>query len=416
MSQEDFIIGIGGENGQGIATSGNVLARIFARRGLHFVAYNSYQSIIRGGHTFLTLRTSESEVLTHGDRVDALLCLNQDTMDRHLRIMKAGSSVLFDTEKIRPGTPAEGVQLCPIPSKAITPNRLLANTVALGAVLRMLGIEFSFLEEILTVQFRKKGDAVIAENVHAAKGGYDYAGEHFTPWPKPLPKTGRRFGVITGNEALAMGGAAAGVKFYIAYPMSPATGVLVWFAKYARELGIMVRQMEDEISVANMLIGAAHAGCRAMCATSGGGFALMTEAFGAAAMMEIPVVGINVQRAGPATGVPTKTEQGDLWQALGAGQGDYPLNRDWAASLIDVMAMQSNSEFQCKAADDWRIGLVSHYLFSSAQRRGVMLRWHEGMTPEELIASAEPAESSLKVKTRRKTADDETSPQAGENV
>ena len=173
MSQEDFIIGIGGENGQGIATSGNVLARIFARRGLHFVAYNSYQSIIRGGHTFLTLRTSESEVLTHGDRVDALLCLNQDTMDRHLRIMKAGSSVLFDTEKIRPGTPAEGVQLCPIPSKAITPNRLLANTVALGAVLRMLGIEFSFLEEILTVQFRKKGDAVIAENVHAAKGGYD---------------------------------------------------------------------------------------------------------------------------------------------------------------------------------------------------------------------------------------------------
>lgn len=324
MSQEDFIIGIGGENGQGIATSGNVLARIFARRGLHFVAYNSYQSIIRGGHTFLTLRTSASEVLTHGDRVDALLCLNQDTMDRHLRIMKAGSSVLFDTEKIKPGTPAEGVQLCPIPSKAITPNRLLANTVALGAVLRMLGIEFSFLEEILTVQFRKKGDAVIAENVHAAKGGYDYAGEHFTPWPKPLPKTGRRFGVITGNEALAMGGAAAGVKFYVAYPMSPATGVLVWFAKYARELGIMVRQMEDEISVANMLIGAAHAGCRAMCATSGGGFALMTEAFGAAAMMEIPVVGINVQRAGPATGVPTKTEQGDLWQALGAGQGDYP--------------------------------------------------------------------------------------------
>ena len=121
-----------------------------------------------------------------------------------------------------------------------------------------------------------------------------------------------------------MGGAAAGVKFYCAYPMSPSSGVLHWMARHARQLGIMVRQVEDEIGVINMAIGAAHTGCRAMCATSGGGFALMTEALGAAAMMEIPVVCINVQRAGPATGVPTKTEQGDLWQVLGAGQGDYP--------------------------------------------------------------------------------------------
>ena len=118
-----------------------------------------------------------------------------------------------------------------------------------------------------------------------------------------------------------MGGAAAGVHFYCAYPMSPSTGVLHWMARHARQLGIMVRQVEDEIGVINMAIGAAHAGCRAMCATSGGGFALMTEALGAAAMMEMPVVCINVQRAGPATGVPTKTEQGDLWQVLGAGPG-----------------------------------------------------------------------------------------------
>jgi 2-oxoglutarate ferredoxin oxidoreductase subunit alpha len=121
-----------------------------------------------------------------------------------------------------------------------------------------------------------------------------------------------------------MGGAAAGVRFYCAYPMSPSTGVLHWMARHARQLGIMVRQVEDELGVINMTIGAAHTGCRAMCATSGGGFALMSEALGAAAMMEIPLVCIDVQRAGPATGVPTKTEQGDLWQVLGAGQGDYP--------------------------------------------------------------------------------------------
>jgi 2-oxoglutarate ferredoxin oxidoreductase subunit alpha len=121
-----------------------------------------------------------------------------------------------------------------------------------------------------------------------------------------------------------MGGASAGVKFYAAYPMSPATGVLHWMAKQAKDLGIMVRQVEDEIGVATMTIGAAATGTRAMCATSGGGFALMTEAVGSAAMMEIPVVMINVQRAGPSTGVPTKTEQGDLWQMLGASQGDFP--------------------------------------------------------------------------------------------
>jgi 2-oxoglutarate ferredoxin oxidoreductase subunit alpha len=121
-----------------------------------------------------------------------------------------------------------------------------------------------------------------------------------------------------------MGGAAAGVRFYCAYPMSPASGVLHWMARQARQLGIIVRQVEDELGVINMAIGAAHTGCRAMCATSGGGFALMSEALGSAAMMEIPVVCINVQRAGPATGVPTKTEQGDLWQVMGAGQGDYP--------------------------------------------------------------------------------------------
>jgi 2-oxoglutarate/2-oxoacid ferredoxin oxidoreductase subunit alpha len=133
-----------------------------------------------------------------------------------------------------------------------------------------------------------------------------------------------------------LGGVAAGVKFYAAYPMSPSTGVLMWMASHARQLGIMVRQVEDEIGVMNMVIGAGHVGCRAMCATSGGGFALMTEAIGMAGMIETPVVCVNVQRAGPATGVPTKTEQGDLWQVLGAGQGDYPRIIVAPASQLDL--------------------------------------------------------------------------------
>jgi 2-oxoglutarate ferredoxin oxidoreductase subunit alpha len=206
----------------------------------------------------------------------------------------------------------------------VTRNKVAQNTLAMGAGLQMMGIGFSVLEEVLQEQFKKKGDAVVSENVGVARAGYDYAAAHFTSFPNSLPKMENRYAILSGNMALAMGGAAAGVKFYCAYPMSPSTGVLHWMAAHARKAGIMVRQVEDEIGVINMAIGAAHTGVRAMCATSGGGFALMSEGLGMSAMIETPVLVINCQRAGPSTGVPTKTEQGDLWQMLGAAFGDYP--------------------------------------------------------------------------------------------
>jgi 2-oxoglutarate/2-oxoacid ferredoxin oxidoreductase subunit alpha len=327
MAQVDLSIAIGGAAGQGIATPGDILARIFVRRGLHLNAYNAYQSIVRGGHIFLTLRTSDAPVLSLGDKIDILIALNQDTMDRHLRLMRPGSSVLYNKDKIKPNAAADAVQLCGFSVKELAPaikGDLVQNTIALGAVIRLIGVDFKMLEDILALQFKRKGEAVIAENVGVARAGYEYAASRLEPLPFSLPHSGKALAFFEGNQALAMGGAAAGVRFYCAYPMSPSSGVLHWMARHARQLGIMVRQVEDEIGVMNMAIGAAHAGCRAMCATSGGGFALMTEALGSAAMMEIPVVCINVQRAGPATGVPTKTEQGDLWQVMGAGQGDYP--------------------------------------------------------------------------------------------
>jgi len=325
LATVDFAVGIGGENGQGIASTGDLLARIFARRGLNLNAYNAYQSIIRGGHTFLTIRASDGPVRSMGDKVDVLIPLNQDSMDRHLRLMKAGSCVLYDGDMLKPGTPAAGVQLCPMPMKVLTKgNKLAVNTAALGATLQMLGIESEPLETVIARQFKKKGDEVVAENVSVARAGYEYAAQNFKPFPFKAPKLPKPQAIVTGNQATAMGGVAAGVKFYAAYPMSPSTGVLMWMASHARDLGIMVRQVEDEIGVMNMVIGAGHSGCRAMCATSGGGFALMAEAIGMAAMIETPLVCVDVQRAGPATGVPTKTEQGDLWQVLGAGQGDYP--------------------------------------------------------------------------------------------
>src|ERR1700756_21095 len=325
--KQTFTIGIGGAAGQGVATPGDIFAKIFSRRGLHLNAYNAYQSIIRGGHTFLTIRTGPERVSNMGDRLDLLIPLNQDAIDRHLGLLTEGAACIYNADMITPGAAAEGVQLCPLPvSKLadITRNKVAQNTLAVGAALNMAGVTFKVLEEVLTEQFKKKGDAVVAENVAIARAGYEYASGNFKPFPRPLPMTENRYAVLSGNIAMAMGGAAAGVKFYCAYPMSPSTGVLHWMAAHARKAGIMVRQVEDEIGVVNMAIGAAHAGVRSMCATSGGGFALMSEALGMSAMMETPVVVIDCQRAGPSTGVPTKTEQGDLWQMLGAAFGDYP--------------------------------------------------------------------------------------------
>ncbi len=325
--RQTFAIGIGGAAGQGVATPGDIFAKIFSRRGLHLNAYNAYQSIIRGGHTFLTIRAGPEKVTNMGDCIDLLIPLNQDSMNRHLGLLSAGSACIYNADTIKPGAAGNCVQLCPLPvSKLadITRNKVAQNTLAIGAGLNMMGISFQALESVLTEQFKKKGDAVVTENVGIARAGYDHAASRFKPFAWPLPMTENRYAVLSGNIAMAMGGAAAGVKFYCAYPMSPSTGVLHWMAAHARKAGIMVRQVEDEIGVVNMAIGAAHAGVRAMCATSGGGFALMSEGLGMSAMMETPVVVIDCQRAGPSTGVPTKTEQGDLWQMLGAAFGDYP--------------------------------------------------------------------------------------------
>jgi 2-oxoglutarate/2-oxoacid ferredoxin oxidoreductase subunit alpha len=322
-----FVVAIGGAAGQGVATPGDIFAKLFVRRGLHVNAYNAYQSIIRGGHTFLTIRAGIEEVRCFGDRIDLLIPLNQDSMDRHLRLMKSGSAIVYNADTIKAGSTSEDIQLCPLPVNRLSKgsrSKVEQNTLALAASLKLMGVDFEPLAEILTEQFMRKGTNILTENLDIARIGYDYAAANFQPFAKPLPMSAMQYAVLSGNIALAMGGAAAGVKFYCAYPMSPSTGVLHWMAAHAREAGIMVRQVEDEIGVINMAIGAAHAGVRAMCATSGGGFALMTEGLGMSAMMETPVVVIDVQRAGPSTGVPTKTEQGDLWQMLGAGFGDFP--------------------------------------------------------------------------------------------
>jgi 2-oxoglutarate ferredoxin oxidoreductase subunit alpha len=410
-----FAVSIGGAAGQGVATPGDIFARIFARRGLHVNAYNAYQSIIRGGHTFLTIRTGPEKVTNLGDRIDLLIPLNQDTIDRHLHLMRPGSAVVFNRDTIKPKDHPNGVQFCPIPVNELSKasrSKVEQNTLALAASLNMMGVGFQPLEEVLTEQFKKKGDAVVRENVGVARAGYGYAAANFNPFSDPLPMTDARYAVLSGNVALAMGGIAAGVKFYCAYPMSPSTGVLHWMAAHARKAGIMVRQVEDEIGVINMAIGAAHAGVRAMCATSGGGFALMTEGLGMSAMMETPVVVIDVQRAGPSTGVPTKTEQGDLWQMLGAGFGDFPRIIAAPTDILDcfnlVPEMHNLADrFQCP-------GIILSDLLLSEGRESVHpkdLDFNVDIDRGELIATADVSDGQNGYK-RYKITENGISPRA----
>jgi 2-oxoglutarate ferredoxin oxidoreductase subunit alpha len=324
--ENEIIVGIGGAAGDGGASTGNNLAQSCARQGLFVFVYTSYQSLIRGGHSWVRLRIATQMKHNIGDQVQAMIALNQEAMNRHLQELGPGGICVYNGDKVKPGQAPEGVQLCPLPvfelaGKDALP--IMQNTVALGALVRLLGLDFSALSSVFEHTFAKKPQVVQA-NIVAAKAGYDFADKTYKPHAATLSKGKAKLAMVAGNEVLAMGAANAGCKVYCAYPMSPATGILHWMATHGKDLGICVRQVEDEIGVANMAIGAGHMGTRSMCATSGGGFALMTEALGLAGIIETPVVMINVMRGGPSTGLPTKQEQGDLNQAIGASQGDFP--------------------------------------------------------------------------------------------
>jgi 2-oxoglutarate ferredoxin oxidoreductase subunit alpha len=331
MRNLEVTVGIGGAAGDGSGATGDNLAKVCSRLGLHIFAYNSYQSLIRGGHVWLRLRIAEQKVMTHGDYLHLLIGLNQDTLDRHAREVVAGGGILYnDRLKVAQDDLQRDVQLYPLPIRdllqAFGRQAVLQNTIALGGLFWLLGLDLDVLEGVLQELFsgRHKSNEIVASNVGAARAGYQYVRERYPAWSFDWQFTGKQRLIVSGNEMFGLGALAAGCKFYAAYPMAPSTAVLHWLARHAASHDIVVKQCEDEIAVLNMAIGAAHVGVRAMCATSGGGFSLMTEAVGLAGMTETPVVVINVQRGGPSTGLPTKTEQGDLNQLVGASQGEYP--------------------------------------------------------------------------------------------
>jgi 2-oxoglutarate ferredoxin oxidoreductase subunit alpha len=324
----ELSVWIGGAAGDGIASAGESLAKALMREGFKIFAYNSYQSVIRGGHVRMQIRIGRDQPRSHGERCHILLALNSDTVTRYAECVQPGGAVLFDANRVNvaPEMFGERVQLCGLPVSELVDAPLLQNTVALGGLAWLLHLDATYLKGVVSDRFRGKGEEVTAANIEAIDRGIAYAQSHFRRPTSRLarPVGGKRRLLLSGNEAVGFGALAAGCQFYAAYPMTPASSLLHWLANHAREAGCRVKQCEDEIAAVNMAIGASHAGARAMTGTSGGGFALMTEAVGQAAMTETPVVIVAVQRGGPSTGLPTKTEQADLFQMIGASQGDFP--------------------------------------------------------------------------------------------
>ena len=308
---------------------GHMLITCFTRGGYNVVGYPEYPSLVRGGHNTVQVRVSDRPINSPLHYQDVLIALNKDALFYHMNDMSSGGTIIYDELidvskfKIR-----EDVKVYPLPLSKLTKEmggtEQMKNTAAAGAALALINYPFEIFEGILRDQFGRKGEEIVKANVNVAKAGYDHVKKSdYGCAIKLKPLSDKRSLVITGNQAIALGAIAAGMKFYSAYPMTPASSILHYLAKLERDFSLVVKQTEDEISAINYAIGASYAGARSMVATSGGGFALMTEAVGLAALSETPLVIGLVQRTGPSTGMPTWTEQADLRFALHASQGDF---------------------------------------------------------------------------------------------
>lgn len=331
LSKKEVTLRVGGAAGDGIASTGESFAKMCARSGLNVFAYNSYQSVIRGGFIWLQVHAGKKEMYSHGNDLDFLIALNQKELERNHKDVADNGGIIFNSDKIKTDKIEinEKVKLFPIPVKEIMSkfgrNPILQNTVTLGTLVRLIGIEYDALWNVITDYFGKKKKSALEVNLSVSRAGYEYAESNFEKMDFDLEcDYNKHKHLITGNQSIALGAIAAGCQFYCAYPMTPASSILNWLDAKSAQTKMVVKQAEDEIAVLNMAIGAGFAGARSMVGTSGGGFSLMTEAVGLAAQTETPVVIINSMRGGPSTGLPTKTEQADLFQAIGASQGDFP--------------------------------------------------------------------------------------------
>lgn len=316
----NYNILIGGSAGQGMDTMATLFELILKRKGYYVFSNKDYMSRVRGGHNFIQIRFGTEEVLSHHPELDVIVAMDNNTIILHQERIKEGGITLTDkviVDKIEnPDEFLIGVEAIRIAKEFKLPKGV--GTVFLGGVLKLFGIELD--ETVYNVLSEKLNKDLYENNKLMLEAGFENLDQKYQIEKGNLKDSL----IINGNQALALGALAGGVSFYSAYPMTPSTSVMTYLSSKQRDAGIIVEQAEDEIAAINMAIGASYAGARAMTGTSGGGYSLMTEALGLAGITETPLVVINVQRPGPATGLPTRTEQSDLSFILTASHGEMP--------------------------------------------------------------------------------------------
>jgi len=306
---------IGGAAGQGIDTTVDVLEKLLKKAGYYIYTTRDFMSRVRGGHNFSVVRFGTEIITSHRDKLDAIIALNDETVLLHKDKLSKEGFILCDSS-LTVDVP-QAIKLDMVTIAKEMGNQRVSGSIAVGAILKLFGESLDYVEDTMKTSVKS---LYLDINLKAIQVGFDSVENRFEH------KDGKfsEWMLLSGSKALALGAITAGLKFYSAYPMSPSTAVMEYLADKSKEAQIVVEQAEDEIAAINMAIGASFAGARAMTGTSGGGFCLKVEALGLAGIAEIPLVIVDVQRPGPATGLPTRTEQSDLKFVISAAQGEFP--------------------------------------------------------------------------------------------
>ena len=335
MQMRDFVVRFAGEGGQGVVTSAEGLAQASTQVGYHALTYATFPSQIMGGPTWTQARISDQAILSAGDDVDVLVAFNREAYETHGSEVREGGVIIYnsDDKEFENFAPTDGSKSFGLPIDELarsTGNNRSANMVVMGALAHLVNMPQQYLDDFVDSRFsrgRANDDEIIASNKQAMTLGRNHTSESglslgdLAPPKKPENKQL----MIKGNDALCLGAVAAGLNFYIGYPISPATTILIWMERNLVGPGKFAYQVSSEIESITGLLGGGFAGRKAMTATAGPGFSLMSEGLGLAWMAEIPLVVVDVQRGGPATGLPTKTEQSDLFSCMYPAHGDVRL-------------------------------------------------------------------------------------------
>lgn len=324
---------VGGAQGEGIDSTGDIFATTLNRLGYYLFAYRHFMSLIKGGHTNYKVRVANKLVGYHGDDLDILIAFDQETIDENARELKEDGVLIYDSSKLKSPVIPNGLQsnLCPVPVSDMAKelgSPIMKNMVASGVSAAIVGLPADAFDALIEERFSKKGEAVVESNRAAVRAGYEFAMEQYgvlkqLPEPQPAEDGGGHL-FLSGNEAVGLGALAAGCRFLAAYPITPATEIMYTALAHFPKYGGKVLQAEDEIAACIMAIGANYTGVRAMTSTSGPGLSLMQEAIGLAGISETPLVIVDVMRGGPGTGLPTKTEQSDLNELVYGSHGEIP--------------------------------------------------------------------------------------------